>query len=73
MNLKIFQDPEKTVFLKLVYCIDSVALVCVNEEGDELSNGVLCVVSSEGIRRPIGVEASLGFKLDGEHKIRDIT
>lgn len=72
MELKLY-DPKQNdgvVRLALRYGNGGIEVVAVDVDGDEIDGGILCLITSGGIRRYQEVSERFGFTLNGDGQLR---
>jgi len=77
MEIKVFNEESiiEPIFLKLKKSSrhdNSVDLIIVDSNGDELQGGCILSISENGIRRHENINKDFGFALDVEDRIRII-
>lgn len=75
MNIKVFdkKEIEETVFLKLINVPEGVEVVIVDQRGEEILDGYLLLITSEGITRYGFISNDYGFQLTEDGVLKDIT
>ncbi len=70
MEFKVFSEKKEEVCFKLHKLgKNSIALIAVNNKGEELPGGNILIINSEGIHLSRHVNKTIGLPLDSKNRI----
>lgn len=75
MKIEIFEEESKDqmIYLRLVRYLGKIQVHACDAKGKTLACGHLCSITPEGVQRCKSVDRSLGFELDENDKLKDVT